>query len=84
MRETFTFRAIRVDSSSERLALERGVIALLAQLPLVAPSATWLGRCAAAEPIRRSRLWNTQQVDALLLTSQQFARFALLVENSQP
>jgi hypothetical protein len=84
MRATFTFRAIRVDSSSERLALERGLIGLLAQAPIAAPSASWLGHYAAAEPIRRSGLWNTQHVDAQPITAEQLARFERLVENSQP
>jgi hypothetical protein len=84
LRETFTYRAVRVDSSLERLTLERGLIALLAQRPIAAPSPTWLGHHAAAEPIRRSGLWNTQHVDAQPLTAEQLARFELLVDNSRP
>jgi len=74
LRENFTFCCFRVDQRSERLSLERGLIALFAQYPLGQPSPNWLGRFAASEEIRRSGLWNTQHIDAEPLTIEEFQR----------
>lgn len=64
LRDRFTFSCIRVDDAAERLNLERGLIALLTQRPLGAPSPGWLGRYAVREAVRESGLWNTQHVGA--------------------
>jgi len=48
---------------SERLVLERNLIALLSTAPQIdPPSQTWSGRFAAAEEIRTSGLWNVRHV----------------------
>lgn len=51
---------------SDRGYIERNAIALLsnygAPQPIDPPSATWLGRHAAADAIRRSGLWNVNHV----------------------
>lgn len=64
LRERFTVCCIPVTDRDERLELERGLIALLAQRPLGPPSEGWLGRHAFRLEIRRSGLWNTDHVDA--------------------
>ncbi|MDP9365305.1 MAG: hypothetical protein M3Q10_13960 [Chloroflexota bacterium] len=64
LRERFGFACLRVDQPGERLALERGLIALLAQHQIATPSSDWLGRHATHAAIRRTGLWNTQHVDA--------------------
>jgi hypothetical protein len=52
-------------AGSDRGVIEAGAIALLSNLdrkPIDPPSATWLGRCAARDAIRRSGLWNVNHV----------------------
>jgi len=82
LRENFTFSCFRVDQQVERLALEKGLIALLAQHPLGQPSADLLGRYAASDEIGRSGLWNTQHIDARPLTAGEFHRLEQLVKAS--
>ena len=60
LRENFSFVCFAVEQMSDRLSLERGLIALLALEQLQASSDAWLGRSAAAKEIRQSGLWNTQ------------------------
>jgi hypothetical protein len=48
---------------SDRGFIERNAIALLANGSGQEPSATWLGRYSAREPIRKSGLWNVNHVD---------------------
>jgi len=80
LRENFTFGCFCVDQRSERLSLERSLIALLAQHPLGEPSANWLGRFAASRGIRHSGLWNTQHIDAEPLAINDFQRLEQLVK----
>lgn len=80
LRDDFTFVCFRVNEGEERLELERGLIALLAQHPMAEPSLAWLGRYAGAEDIRRTGLWNTQHVRAEPLTDAEFARLKQLCE----
>lgn len=82
LREGFTFSCFRVDSPGERLALERGLIALFASYPLGQPSADWLGLYAADERLRRSGLWNTQGTGAEPLTLAEFSRLEDLVKET--
>lgn len=79
---SFTFTCIRVDDRDERLSLERGLIALLARRPLVAPSQAWLGRHAIHPFVRQSGLWNTQHVDAQPLTLTEFDRLWELIRET--
>lgn len=72
LREHTCFRCIRVDSAEERCDLEKGLIALFAQLPLGKPSAEWLGRHAANSNVRESGLWNSDHVDGEPLTEEEF------------
>ncbi len=76
--EDFTFACIRVDFSAERIALERGLIALLAQHPVARPCEGWLGRHALAPSILRSGLWNTQETQAAPLSPRKFDRLGQL------
>lgn len=74
MRDRLSFVAIRVDDASERLLLERRLIALLAQHPLGAPSSSWLGHHAVNPLIGQPGLWNTQGVSATPLESSNSSR----------
>ncbi|MHB9109490.1 MAG: hypothetical protein ACYDCO_20750 [Armatimonadota bacterium] len=71
LRRYFTFVCFAVPESTERLSLEAGLIALLAQAPLGMPSRNWLGQYAAAPEIVRTGLWNTRHVDDIPLTTAQ-------------
>lgn len=71
--ERFTFSCFAVETERERLDLERGLIALLAQ-HASQHSDRWLGHWAVSPVVRRSSLWNTQQVDAGPLTESEFER----------
>ena len=71
LRNNFTFCCLNVDGMEDRLMLEKGIIALLAQHPLGRTSGEWLGKYAADERIGRSGLWNTQQLDAEPLKAKQ-------------
>lgn len=79
LRDKFSFSCFDVDQMEERLELERGIIALLAQHPLSPPSPDWLGKYAVNEKIRRSGLWNTQHIEAKCLGFEQFYRLEELV-----
>ncbi len=53
------------DAGSDRGVIEAGAIGLLSNLDrssIDPPSATWLGRFAARDVIRRSGLWNVNHV----------------------
>jgi hypothetical protein len=80
LRDNFTFVCVRVDNGDERLRLEGGLIALLAQNPLGSPSAGWLGRHAFADEIRSSGLWNVQHIAADPITPADFGRLSRLVQ----
>ena len=76
--ENFAFACVRVESGAERIAIERGLIALLAQRPAASPSEGWLGRHALAPSIRESGLWNTQGIRAVPLSPREFDRLGRL------
>lgn len=53
------------DAGSDRGVIEAGAIALLSNLgrpPIDPPAATWLGRYASRDSIRKSGLWNVNHV----------------------
>lgn len=79
LRDHFTFVYFTVPDSAERLSLEAGLIALLAQYSLAVPSQEWLGQYAAAPEIRRTGLWNTQHVNDAPLTDAQLSRVDELI-----
>lgn len=79
VKERFTVACIPVPDKAERLALERGIVALLAQHPLAPPSGAWLGRHASPAEIRRSGLWATQHVNGDPLTKKQLTRIETLI-----
>ncbi len=79
LRDSFTFTCVPVPDRHDRLLLESGLIALLAQFPACEPSSTWLGRYAAAPEIRTSGLWNTQHFSAEPLSLEQLGMIQRLV-----
>ena len=82
LRESFKFSCFEVNGREQRLALERGLITLLAQNPIGQPSEDWLGRHANDEKIRRSHLWNTQHVDADPLTMAELEQLGTFTKGS--
>ena len=79
LRDSFSLACIAVPDKVERLALERGLIALLSKTPLAQPSPAWLGHHSYHPTVRQSGLWNTQHVDAEPLTVLEMARLQVLV-----
>jgi hypothetical protein len=69
LRSNFTFVWLAVPTREARLSLESGLIALLAQYPVAAPSSTWLGGFAVDPVIQVAGLWNTQHVNSPALGS---------------
>ena len=82
LRQNFTFSCFAVDARTDRLDIERGIIAMLAQAPLGAPSVTWLGHDATHEDVRKFGIWNSQGTRAAILTSDEFTKFERLVRAS--
>jgi len=80
LRANFTFACIQVDDQAERLALESGIIALLAQYRLGQPSQTWLGRLAQSDKVRATGLWNEHHVDRTPLSAAQLLRLRALAQ----
>jgi hypothetical protein len=62
LRSRFSFVWVHVPTKELRLELEGGLIGLLAQHPIGAPSPGWLGRFASDSAITSSGLWNTQHL----------------------
>ena len=82
LRDNFSYSAFSVPLAADRLALESGLIALMAQYPLGVPSTSWLGRHSVSEVIRVSGLWNKQHIGAQPLTHEQFAQLEELVRST--
>lgn len=82
LRDNFTFACFKVDTKAERLLIEEGLIALLAQFPSGRHSHTWLGRYSPREKIRRSGLWNTDKVDGVPLTEKGLRRLEQLIQST--
>lgn len=79
LRDRFTFSCFTVPTSSERLSLESGLIALLAQNPIGKPTPAWLGRITANVKIHDSGLWNSKAIDGTPLSYRQFLRLKELI-----
>jgi hypothetical protein len=82
LRQTFTFVCFEVSTAAERLELESGLIAQLAQYPIGSASPSWIGHFAKSESMRSFGLWNTQRVSAEPLSAGQLKRISELVERS--
>ncbi len=78
LRDRFTFVWLEVQDTLLRARLEKGLIGLLAQWPLGKPSQSWLGHHAKNDKIRRAGLWNSDDIDALPLTSQELIQIESL------
>ncbi len=68
LRNNLRFSCWEVNTREERLALEKGLIALLAQSTLGYPSEGWIGKYAHDKTILKSGIWNVQHVDAMPLS----------------
>lgn len=80
LRENFTFSCVCVDEAADRLALERGLIALLAQYSPWKPSENWLGLHAANKKIRECGLWNVQRTTSQPISSNELRQLRQMIE----
>lgn len=78
LRENITFVCFPVENEDERLRLEEGIIATLAQHPEFGPSPHWLGLNSPVPEIARSGLWNRQGLNGRPLTSKELERIKWL------
>jgi len=77
--DRFSFVCVRVPTQAERLAIESGLIALLASYPLARPSAGWPGLLAHSVKIWESGLRNVLHVHGVPLSCAGLDRFRELV-----
>lgn len=80
LRSYFSFAWVPVPTKQERLSLESGLIALLAQHRAGSPSTGWLGHSAFDSAIATSGLWNTQHLKSAVLSDVQLAELRRLPE----
>ncbi|HLN89020.1 MAG TPA: hypothetical protein VK253_03035 [Candidatus Binatia bacterium] len=71
LRSDFSFRCLEIVNQDLRNILEEKLIATISLCPVCKPSATWVGNFAYSEQVRRSGLWNSDDV---------FERYKLLNE----
>lgn len=58
-----SFALFRVEGKEERLRLESRIISTVSRCQDCAPSPAWLGMCSPKEKIRRSGLWQVNELD---------------------
>lgn len=75
LQQRFSFVVIAVDQKADRLSLEAGLIAAIAQCRQCGPSATWLGSLSPKPKISESGLWQEQHLAGLPLSPSQLAEF---------
>lgn len=76
LRQHTSFCLISEPDAHARKALERGLIALLAQETACVPSADWLGLWATDSRISESGLWNIQGLKGTPLTDKEVSALA--------
>lgn len=77
--EHFTYLCFAVPEMNERLYLEGRMIAQLAQHPIAAPSAHWLGHHANDEKIGHVGMWNIDHITGAPLADPDLDRIGVLI-----
>jgi len=80
--DRLSYTCISVDDQEERLALEKALIATVAQCEACTSSAGWLGRHSPVESIGLSGLWLKQHLRGILLSDQQIIRLETICGRS--
>jgi len=62
LRSNFSFRCIAIENQDLRNMLEKKLIATISLCPICKPSDNWLGKFSYSEKVRRSGLWNSDDV----------------------
>jgi len=70
MRETFTFRFIKIENEMGGAGLESKLIGTIAHCELCKPSKKWLGQFSPKEEIRKSGLWLIQHLASKGITQE--------------
>lgn len=79
MRENVSFVCFRVDTETERLRLEEGMISELNQNPNFRPEENWLGLHSPEPRITFSGLWNVQGLDGTPISEDDLENIKQLV-----
>lgn len=82
LRDNFTFSCIRVDDATDRINIEKGLIALLARYSPLKPSKAWLGHHAASEKIRECGLWNVQRATSSPISARDLVRLRTMKDTT--
>ena len=82
MRRSFRFAAIPVPTKSDRLRLESRLVATVSNCPTCGPSASWLGRHSPSEKIRRSGLWQVNELWKTNFDEMEMRLFASICNSS--
>jgi hypothetical protein len=78
--DRFSFACIAVPEKSERMHLERSLIAQLARHPIGSPSPDWSGLRSASPGVRSSGLWNVMSLRGVGLTLAELDRLIELIQ----
>jgi hypothetical protein len=62
MHEAFTFVVLPVEQNADRLRLESGLVSLVSRCSMCRPSPHWLGLHSPREKIRKSGLWQVNEL----------------------
>ena len=80
LRNNFTFSCIRVDDATDRINIEKGLIALLARYSPLKPSKAWLGHHAASEKIQECGLWNVQRTTSSPISARDLVSLRTMID----
>lgn len=73
IRRNISFIVFEVNDVKQRLRLEEGIIASIAQSNDYMSSSTWLGRYSTEEAIRDGGMWNKQHINGRQLTDKEYS-----------
>ncbi|AIQ40327.1 hypothetical protein [Paenibacillus sp. FSL R5-0912] len=79
----FSFCVLAIEDKPERLSLESRLISTLSLCDECAPSVQWLGMSSPHEKIRRSGLWQVNELYKEPLNNQDFDRIEVLASESR-
>lgn len=80
LRDSMSFRCVKIDDLAERNWFESILIATLAACSECSSSSNWLGRYSYSEAVKNSGLWNVQHLEGQRTTELELRRFQELVD----